>query len=280
MPRKKIVIVVLSRNQLMDFAGAADVFTHANNLRGCYDIKLVSPTDSLTEFYGGIDTLLLTGNADEPGNDLFFSWLRGEHGNIRRIGFVCVGSAILEKTGLPLDRNFFHTRDGQVYTSGGVSSGIDLALAMVEEDCGKSVASHIASKLIFFYLSRQVYQIQFGNLVDSSPLSEQLKGWLAGRLNEPLPVTLLAEKMNMSPRNFTRVFTRQTSLSPAKFIEKLRVDEACNLLVKTDETLEEIALRCGMGGLVSMRRLFLRHLMVTPSEYRRLLKLHKYENSY
>jgi transcriptional regulator GlxA family with amidase domain len=280
MPRKKIVIVILSRNHLMDFAGPADVFTHANELRDCYDIELVSPTDNLTGFYGGVDTLLLTGNDDAPGNKVFFSWLRGEHDNIRRIGFVGVGSAILEKTGLPLDRNFFHTRDGHVYTSGGVSSGIDLALAMVEEDCGMSVAYHIASKLIFFYLSRQVYQIQFGNLVDSSPLAEQLKGWLAGRLNEPLPVNLLAEKMNMSTRNFTRVFTSQTGLSPAKFIEKLRVDEACNLLVKTDDTLERIAVCCGMGGLVSMRRLFLRHLTVTPSEYRRLLKLHKYENSY
>ena len=280
MPRKKIVIIILSRNHLMDFAGPADIFTHANELRDCYEIELVSPTDNLTGFYGGVDTLLLTGNDNAPGNDVFFSWLRGEHDNIRRIGFVGVGSTILEKTGLPLDRNFFHTRDGHVYTSGGVSSGIDLALAMVEEDCGKSVASHIASKLIFFYLSRQVYQVQFGNLVDSSSLAAQLKEWLSGHLKDPLPVTVLAEKMNMSPRNFTRVFTRQTSLSPAKFIEKLRVDEACNLLVKTDEALEEIALRCGMGGLVSMRRLFLRHLMVTPSEYRRLLKLHKYENSY
>ena len=97
MPRKKIVIIILSRNHLMDFAGPADVFTHANELRDCYEIELVSPTDNLTGFYGGVDTLLLTGNDNAPGNDVFFSWLRGEHDNIRRIGFVGVGSAILEK---------------------------------------------------------------------------------------------------------------------------------------------------------------------------------------
>jgi transcriptional regulator GlxA family with amidase domain len=292
MDRKKVAIVVMSGNSLMDFAGPADVFNHADKLRGIYDVVLVSPCAvplhassgieinclRLTELESTIDTLLIVG--DDPGsnNGEFYAWLAAAHNGIRRIGFVGVGSSILEKSGMLPDRNFFHSRDGQLFTSGGVSSGIDLALAMVEEDCGRAVAAEIARKLIFFYLNRQAYQVQFGNMVDAAPVVIQLKEWLAERLHEPLDVGRLAEKMNMSHRNFTRVFTRQTGISPAKYIEKLRVEAARVCIEESDVPLEQVALRCGLGGLVSMRRLFLRHLMVTPSDYKRLLKLQKYEN--
>jgi len=292
MLKKKVAIVVMSGNLLMDFAGPADVFHHANRLRNIYDILLVSPVAgavistggirinflSLKDLGEGIDTLLITGNAPQANFEEFYTWLASTHSHIRRIGVIGVGMTILERSGLKPDRNFFHTRDGQLYTSGGVSSGIDLALAMVEEDCGRGVAADIARKLIFFYLNRPPYQVQFGNLVDTSPLAISLKEKLAGRLHEQLDVGRLAEKMNMSSRNFTRVFTRQTGISPAKFIEKLRVEQARLYVEQSDEPLEEIALRCGLGGLVSMRRLFLRHLMVSPSDYRRFLKLQKYEN--
>ncbi|SHM02544.1 GlxA family transcriptional regulator [Mucilaginibacter sp. OK098] len=292
MDRKKVAIVVMSGNSLMDFAGPADVFNHADKLRGIYDVVLVSPGTvpvqassgikihclQLTELEGIIDTLLIVG--DDPASNYgeFYTWLAAAHNGIRRIGFVGVGSSILEKSGMLPDRNFFHSRDGQLFTSGGVSSGIDLALAMVEEDCGRAVAAEIARKLIFFYLNRQAYQVQFGSMVDASPVAIQLKEWLAERLHEPLDVGRLAEKTNMSHRNFTRVFTRQTGISPAKYIEKLRVEAARVCIEESDVPLEQVALRCGLGGLVSMRRLFLRHLMVTPSDYRRLLKLQKYEN--
>ncbi|SDD35787.1 Transcriptional regulator GlxA family, contains an amidase domain and an AraC-type DNA-binding HTH domain [Mucilaginibacter pineti] len=291
MDKKKIAIVVMSGNFLMDFAGPADVFGHANQLRDMYEVVLISPDGRTVNSAGGlqinserlenlgsIDTLLIVGNDQESNYDEFYTWLAGAHNRIRRIGTIGVGAAIVEKAGLLLDSNYFHTRDGQLYTSGGVSSGIDLALAMVEEDCGRGVAAAIARKLIFFYLNRQAYQVQFGTLVDTSPIAVQLKEWLAEHLHESLDVGRLAEKMNMSPRNFTRVFTRQTGISPAKFIEKLRVEAARLRLDEIDEPLEQIALRCGLGGLVSMRRLFLRHLMVTPSDYRRFLKLQKYEN--
>jgi transcriptional regulator GlxA family with amidase domain len=292
MDRKKIAIVVMSGNSLMDFAGPADVFNHADKLRGIYDVVLVSPGTGpvhassgieinclrLTDLEGTIDTLLIVGN--DPGSNYveFYAWLAAVHNRIRRIGFVGVGTSILEKSGMLPDRNFFHSRDGQLFTSGGVSSGIDLALAMVEEDCGRAVAAEIARRLIFFYLNKQAYQVQFGSLVDASPVAVQLKEWLADRLHEPLNVGRLAEKINMSHRNFTRVFTRQTGISPAKYIEKLRVEAARLYIEESEVPLEQIALRCGLGGLVSMRRLFLRHLMVTPSDYKRLLKLQKYEN--
>ncbi|WP_183558647.1 GlxA family transcriptional regulator [Mucilaginibacter sp. SP1R1] len=292
MHKKKVAIVVMSTELLMDFAGPADVFRHANKGRDIYEVVLVSPTPGsvsdaaglqiqctgLTELENIIDTLVIVGNDTGANFDAFYTWLAGAQNRIRRIGAVGVGTAILEKCGLQLDRNFFRSRDGHLYTSGGVSSGIDLALAMVEEDCGRGAAAEVARKLIFFYLNRQPYQVQFGTLVDTSPLAAQLKKWVEERLHEPLDVGRLAEKMNMSQRNFTRVFTRQTRISPAKFIEKIRVEAARVYLDEGDQSLEEIASRCGLGGLVSMRRLFLRHLLVTPSDYRKFLKLQKYEN--
>jgi transcriptional regulator GlxA family with amidase domain len=282
----------MSGDLLIDFAGPADVFHHANKLRDAYDVVLVSPAAAsincsvgiqincmqLGDLDSDIDTLLIAGNDNVSDYADFFTWLAAVHNRIRRIGFVGVGASILERSGTLLDRNFFHSRDGQLFTSGGVSSGIDLALAMVEEDCGRGVAAEIARRLIFFYLNRQAYQVQFGSLVDASPVAVQLKEWLTERLHESLDVGRLAEKMNMSTRNFTRVFTKQTGISPAKYIEKLRVEAARLYIEQSDEPLEQVALRCGLGGLVSMRRLFLRHLDVTPSDYKRLLKLQKYEN--
>ena len=292
MDRKKIAIVVMSGNQLMDFAGPADVFYQANKFWGTYDIILVSPNAGqifgpagieincarLTDLDGIIDTLLIVGNDTGSNYQEFYDWLAIARRGIRRIGFVGVSTSVLEKSGISPDRNFFHSRDGELFTSAGVSSGIDLALAMVEEDCGRAVAAGIARKLIFFYLNRQAYQVQFGSMVDTSPVAVQLKEWLTERLHESLDVGRLADQMNMSPRNFTRVFTKQTGISPAKYIEKLRVEAARLYIGESDEPLEQIASRCGMGGLISMRRLFLRHLMVTPSDYKRLLKLQKYEN--
>jgi transcriptional regulator GlxA family with amidase domain len=293
MSNKKVVIVVLSAEVLMDFAGPADVFREASKFGAMYEVVLASPfteplkstagieinCTALSRLEGLIDTLLIVGNENIPDYNNFYTWLEKIHKTIRRIGFVGVGNTMLENSGLPLDRNYFHSRDGQLFTSGGVSSGIDLALAMVEEDCGRSLAAAVARKFIFFYLNRQAGQVQFGNLVDASPLALQLKEWLAEHLHEPLDVGRLAEKMNMSPRNFTRVFTRQTGISPAKYIEKLRVEAARLQIEQDDKPLEQIALTYGLGGLISMRRLFLRHLMLTPSDYKRLLKLQKYENS-
>jgi len=291
MVRKKVAIVVMDGASLMDFAGPAEVFHHAGKLRGIYDVAFASPVAApvsafwgvdikfrrLTDLGNDIDTLLIIGHAI-TGSDEIYDWLALVHKNIRRIGFIKADITLLEKSGMSVDFNFFRSRDGQQFTSGGVSSGIDLALAMVEEDCGRAVAAEIARNLIFFHLNRQAYQVQFGSLVDGSPVASQLKEWLTDHLHEPLNVGLLAEKLNMSPRNFTRVFTRQTGIPPAKYIEKIRVEAARLRIEQSDEPLEQIASRCGLGGLVSMRRLFLRHLAVSPSDYRRFLKLQKYEN--
>ncbi len=273
------------------------------------DKKISSPTGieiacqyCAMEIKTPIDTLIVAGNdfqaLKKPEFTEFYNWLSGiNKTNTRRIGSVCGGAFALAEAGLlngkkatthwqrserlkkeyPLvdvDATAFYTGDGHIYTSGGVSSGIDLALALVEEDHGKDIAVQVARKLVF-YLSRPGFQVQFGNLLpayESSNIAEKLHGWFIENLHGQLDVSRIAEQLNMSPRNFTRVFHKQTGLPPAKFIEKLRVEAARKYLEDTDMPLESIAEKCGLGGLVSMRRTFLRHLMVTPSDYRRAFR--------
>jgi transcriptional regulator GlxA family with amidase domain len=249
-----------------------------------------------------IDTLIIAGNDFQglarPELAPFFDWLSSidEH-NTRRVASVCGGAFALAEAGLlngrkatthwelserlkknyPLvqvDSSAFFINDGYVYTSGGVSSGIDLALALVEEDHGKDIAIKVARKLVF-YLSRPGFQTQFGNLLppyESSNIAGKLQDWFKEHLPEPLDVSRVADYLNMSTRNFTRVFHKQAGMPPAKFIEKLRVETARKYLEDTDVSLEKIAEKCGLGNLISMRRTFLRHLMTTPSDYRRTFR--------
>lgn len=317
--RKKVVIVAMSGNMLLNFAGPADVFTYADKcLSGSpdgYDVIVASPTPNkkiktssgievhcqscVMDIPMPIDTLIIAGNdfseLSNPANNDFYRWLsKVAERNTRRIGSICGGAFSLAKAGLlngkkatthwdlseqlkksyPLvhvDSNAFFMKDGNIYTSGGVSSGIDLSLALVEADHGKDIAISVARKLVF-YLSRPGFQAQFGNLLplyESTNIAQKLKGWFSEHLHEPLDLGRIAEHLNMSTRNFTRVFHKQTGIPPAKFIEKLRVETARKYLEDTDVSLERIAEQCGLGNLISMRRTFLRHLMTTPSDYRR-----------
>jgi len=322
--KKKVVIVVMTGNMLLDFSGPSDVFTNADkcllasgSAKG-YEVLIAAPTTDRTvmastgveircpyhamEIASPIDTLIIAGNDFRESSAValedFYRWLaRVSATNIRRIASICGGAFALAKAGLlegkratthwdlseklkreypsvQVNANHFFTSDGNVYTSAGVSSGIDLSLAMVEEDFGKDIAIRVARKLVF-YLSRPGFQAQFGNLLpvyESENIAGKIQSWLRDHLHESLEVGRIAGKMNMSTRNFTRVFHKETGMPPAKFIEKLRVEAARKFLENTDIPLERIAEQCGMGNLVSMRRIFLRHLLVTPSDYRRVFR--------
>ncbi|MFD2873185.1 GlxA family transcriptional regulator [Mucilaginibacter ximonensis] len=322
--KKQVVIVAMSGQMLLNFAGPADVFTTAGNILQSfgitdgYDVMIVSPTStkkvdtnigitincrlSVTDISGPIDTLIIAGNdlreESQPALATFYDWLvtRTEH-NTRRIASICGGAFALAKAGIldgrsatthwerseklskaypavKVNTNPFFTNDGHVYTSAGVSSGIDLALAMVEEDYTKDIAIRVARKLVF-YLSRPGFQSQFGALLPSyenEHIGQKTQNWLNEHLHEKLDVDQIADHMNMSKRNFTRVFHKQTGMPPAKFVEKLRVEAARKLLEDTDTPIERIAEQCGLGGLVTMRRIFLRHFMTTPSDYRRAFR--------
>jgi transcriptional regulator GlxA family with amidase domain len=322
--KKKVVIVAMSGNIMINFSGPADVFSNADRylseagLEGGYDVEVVSPTATkkvqtsyglelhcrscATQVQGPIDTLIVAGNklSELEGRDFapFLEWLCSmNESRVRRLASVCGGVFALAKAGLldgrkvtthwdlserlkrtypkiNVDTNAFFTSDGYIYTAGGVSSGIDLALALVEEDHGKDIAIRVARKLVF-YLRRPGFQAQFGNLLplyESTNIAEKLKGWFSEHLHEPMDIERIATHLNMSTRNFTRVFHKQTGISPAKFVEKLRVETARRYLEDTEISIERISEQCGLGGLVSMRRTFLRHLDVTPSDYRRAFK--------
>jgi transcriptional regulator GlxA family with amidase domain len=162
-------------------------------------------------------------------------------------------------------------RAGHVYTSAGVTAGMDLALALVEEDHGPKVARQVARQLVLF-LKRPGGQAQFSaqleaQLADRAPLAE-LTAWMADHLAADLSVEALARRAAMSPRNFARVFVRAYGSTPARHVEKLRLEAAQRRLEESDAGVDAIAAECGFGTRESLRRAFARTLRVSPTAYR------------
>jgi transcriptional regulator GlxA family with amidase domain len=250
------------------------------------------------EVRGKIDTMLVAGGSaiehDETNIEVV-RWLRKIAGRIRRIGSVCTGAMLLARAGLldgrqatthwnwceilikrapraNIDPNPIFVRDGNVYTSAGVTAGMDLALALVEEDHGSALALQVARNLVL-YLRRPGGQSQFSaalslQLTDRKPLRE-LESWVLDNLNKPLTVPVLAQRVAMSPRNFARVFTKEMKTTPAKFVERLRVEAARRRLEESQNSMETIAGECGFGNVNSMRNVFQRALEIAPGQYRR-----------
>ena len=162
-------------------------------------------------------------------------------------------------------------RAGKIFTSAGVTAGIDLALALVEEDHGREVALAVARELVMF-LRRPGGQSQFSvqmsaQVADREPIRE-LQRWMADHLGADLSVEALARRAAMSPRNFARVFTREVGATPGQFVEHSRVEAARRRLEESAEGVDSIASECGFGTRESMRRAFIRTLHVPPSAYR------------
>jgi transcriptional regulator GlxA family with amidase domain len=173
---------------------------------------------------------------------------------------------------IEVDADSIFVRDGSVYTSAGVTAGMDLALALVEEDFGGAAALWIARHLVLF-ARRPGGQSQFSvfldlQATDREPLRD-LQTWMAGQLDQNLSVERLAAQVHMSSRNFARVFRQQVGWTPARFVERLRVEAARRRLEESGTGLAQVALECGFGSADSMRRSFLRVLRVAPADYRR-----------
>lgn len=260
------------------------------------NVELHCPV-TVTSITQSVDTLIIAGFSMallEKGAR-FFQWLKDIYPKVNRVCSVCVGAYALAEAGIldgkratthwefsqqfqhrypnvKVDTDPFFTRDTNVYTSGGVSSGIDLALALVEEDHGREMALRIARKLIL-QLKRPGYQAQFSRLLEIHRLENSIGGklyaWMIRHLEEDLSIEHLAHHSNMSARNFARVFLKETGITPAKFVEKVRVEVASRYLEDSNLSIDQIAEKCGMGGLISMRRTFIRHMDMSPSDYRR-----------
>jgi transcriptional regulator GlxA family with amidase domain len=272
------------------------VAAQAGPLLTASGIRLVADR-SLRQIRGQIDTLFIAGapTAETVLQDRALTrWLSRIAPQVRRLCSVCTGSFLLAEAGLldgkratthwawgtEFTRRYPHVtleidpifvRDGNVYTSAGVTTGMDLALALVEEDYGHDLASAVARLLVLF-LRRPGGQSQFSTVLqaqatDHTPLRDLLV-WITEHPQADLSVPSLAARVAMSPRNFARVFLREVGLTPGLFIEKMRVDVARRKLETTTLGLEQIADDSGFGCTESMRRAFLRTLHVSPPVYR------------
>lgn len=245
---------------------------------------------------GEVDTLLVVGGegARTTQDEGVLSWLRDMAPQVRRLGSVCTGAFLLAAAGLlngrratthwacagelasrypdvRVDPDPIWVQDGNVYTSAGVTSGMDLALAMVEEDYGTDMALRVARALVLF-LRRPGGQAQFSvSLATQAPERKSfldLQVWMAENLNGDLSVEALAARSAMSPRNFARVFARELGVTPARYVSGLRLEAARRRLEQTSESMEEIASGCGFGSGELMRRSFLRSFNISPARYR------------
>jgi transcriptional regulator GlxA family with amidase domain len=238
------------------------------------------------------DSLLLvcgiaTRNARDPA---LFAWLRRVAPNVRRLGSVCLGAFLFAEAGLLNGRRATShwrfskelaqrypmvkvasepvwVKDHNIYTSAGISAGIDLALAWVEEDCGNGIATEVACELVL-YLRRPASQAQLSVSLSAQAREmksiQELQVWIAEHLHKDLSLQLLADRIAMSLRNFERVFAREVGMSPARYVRQLRVEAAQRMIDRSEKGLEEIALACGFSSADLMRRSFLRILGTTP----------------
>lgn len=246
---------------------------------------------------GSIDTLLIAGgNAIEASqiSDEVLKWIRDISAETRRIGSVCTGALLLAQAGLlngkkatthwkycellatkypriEVNPDPIFVRDGNVYTSAGVTAGMDLSLALIEEDHGSKLALEVARDFVL-YLRRPGGQSQFSaalsmQATDRHPFRD-LVSWVLDNLSRELNVGVLAEHVSMSPRNFARVFSKEMKSTPALFVERLRVEVARRRLEESQSSLKGIATECGFKTVGSMRSAFQRLLGAPPGQYR------------
>jgi transcriptional regulator GlxA family with amidase domain len=222
-------------------------------------------------------------------------WLRGTGPTATRLVSVCTGAFLLAEAGLlngrratthwsrtgqlaqrypdvHVDPEPIFVRDGNVYTSAGVTAGMDLALALVEDDLGRDIALGIARQLVMF-LRRPGNQTQFSAQLSAQvalrePLRE-VQHWVAEHPEEDLSVDNLARRAGLSPRQFARAFAEEAGISPGRYVDKVRLEAARRHLEDTASDIGQVARACGYGTPESMRRAFLRTLGVPPAEYRR-----------
>lgn len=278
--------------EVMILAERAGIFTTSSGVRLVADAAWHDIPDN-------IDTLIVVGSPDGPlekalEHRIFIPWLRTAGRKVRRLVSVCTGAFLMAKAGLldgrqatthwmdlerlqreyprvAVESDAIYVRDGCVATSAGVTACMDLALALVEEDFGRKMALTVARRLVM-YLKRPGGQAQFSThlraqMVESGPLAPLL-AWVQDNISHKLTVEELADRVAMSPRNFARVFMRETGMTPAKYMDQLRLERAMRYLEDSAKPVETVAGESGFSGAEQMRRTFLRHVGISPLAYR------------
>jgi transcriptional regulator GlxA family with amidase domain len=244
-----------------------------------------------------VDTLMVAGGADMDAvvaDSELLEHVRRLAADARRVTSVCSGAFVLAAAGLlegrratthwaecgllddryaavTVDPDAIYVHDGNVWTSAGVTAGIDLTLALVADDHGQRAAATVARQLVV-YLQRSGGQAQFsallaGQAADTKPVRDLL-AWLRDHLADDLSVSALARQIHLSERQFTRVFKAEVGATAADHVEAVRLESACRLLETTDRTIEQIARTCGFGTPETMNRTFRRRLSTTPGSHR------------
>lgn len=308
----RIGLLVYPEFQILDVTGPIAAFEVAGRLAGMdYDISVLSKAGGPVHSSAGIalpskklansrsfDTILVSGGSGSRMAmecSATVDFLKKQALAARRIGSVCTGAFLLAAAGLldgkkatthwrraaELAQRFpsvmvmpdsIHVVDGSIWTSAGISAGIDLSLAMIAADAGEAAARAVAQEMVVYY-RRPGGQSQFSALLEINSESGRfadLLCWIRNRLADRLTVEVLAERMAMSPRNFSRAFTRDLGQSPAKAIERLRVEAAKGLVESSSLPIEQIARQTGFTDPERMRRAFLRAFGHPPQALRRL----------
>lgn len=305
---RDVLIIVFEGVQSLDVTGPLEVFTGAGP--GAYRVSTASPGGTPVRTSSGLallpdldlstvsppDTVVVPGGEGTRSNDpAVVDWLRRHASRARRVASVCSGAFLLAEAGLlagrratthwrvcdslarrypdvEVDPQPIFVRDGPIATSAGVTAGIDLALAMVEEDFGREVALEIARHLVMF-LRRPGNQAQFSAQLSAQlaarPGLREIQRWIADNPHADLSVPALARRASLSPRQFARAFAGEVGQTPGRYVDNVRLEAARRLLHDGDDGLERIAARCGYGTAEAMRRAFVRALGVAPGEYRR-----------
>jgi transcriptional regulator GlxA family with amidase domain len=306
--RRDVVVVVCAGVVLLDVAGPVQVLNSAGSYQVRLasldgrsvrsDTGVVLSVDfALADVAEQVDTVVVPG----PPSDLLgqfpsalIAQIRRLGGSARRVTSVCTGAFLLAEAGLLAGRqatthwsmcadlaarfpdvtvrpDAIYVRDEQVVTSAGVTAGIDLALALVEEDCGADVARTVARQLVVF-LRRPGGQSQFSVWGDvPPPRNPALRAVLDTVAAEPAAdhtLTGMAARAMVSERHLTRLFRRELGITPGQYVTRVRVEAARTLLESCDVSVEAVARRCGLGSDETMRRVFLQVLGTTPTAYR------------
>ncbi|MER7990425.1 DJ-1/PfpI family protein [Streptomyces noursei] len=311
MEQRDVLVVLFDGVQSLDVSGPVEVFSGAcRGVPGAYRIRTAGLTGAPVRTTSGL-TLVpdLALDAAEPPHTLLVpggegtglpdprlvDWLRTHAPRAPRKVSVCSGAFLLAAAGLldgrratthwslcadlaarhpavRVDPEPIYVRDGDVATSAGVTAGIDLALALVEEDLGRDLALSIARHLVVF-LRRPGNQTQFSaqlaaQTAERRPLRD-VQQWITEHPAADLSVEALADRAGLSPRHFARAFRDETGMTPGRYVDRVRLEAARRRLEDTADGVEQISRQCGYGTAEAMRRAFVRVLDTSPAEYRR-----------
>ena len=305
---RRVVLTGIPPLEIQDLAGPLEVFSRSEGydveIASPYSDGSMGINAGLKVgggvFYkkvtGPVDTLWLVGGPEAPAGIYpphYLAWLKDMCGQARRVAASCLGTFVLGAAGvlkgkrvvthwqwcddlarrhpdITVDRSVIFTKDGNLYTSAGISTGIDLALAFVEEDLGRAAAVEMARWLVL-YVRRTGTQVQLSRLLESQATwtsrFDRLQEWVLEHLTDDLNVEALAAAAGMSPRHFTRVFRNEKRVTPARFVERLRVEAAGRMLTESKAGLKETAAACGFGSADSMARSFVRITGTPPRTF-------------